>query len=147
MQKVNLEKAIEIKNASNEVVLEDLNNFIPKYYELNENKKLVTKETKAYNDKIKEIMDKFEVGEQVVGNLIAKLQKVETIDYNEDILLEILKKNLDKVILKTVVKKKEYVDIDALEKLLYSKKVDPLILEPSQDIKITPKLTVTKAKK
>ena len=39
---------------------------------------------------------------------------------NEDLAIEIIKKNLDGALLASVIKQKEYIDEDALEKLVYN---------------------------
>ena len=39
---------------------------------------------------------------------------------NEDLAIEIIKENLDGVLLASVIKQKEYIDEDALEKLVYN---------------------------
>ena len=39
---------------------------------------------------------------------------------NEDLAIEIIKENLDGALLASVIKKKEYIDEDALEKLVYN---------------------------
>lgn len=64
---------------------------------------------------------------------------------NDDLAIEILKANLKPEELKTIIKTKEYIDEDALEKLSYSG-FDMSILERAFIEKVTSTLTIKKNK-
>lgn len=67
---------------------------------------------------------------------------------NEERAIEILKESLTKAQLKEVVKTKEYIDDDALEKLVYSGKFDMTKLECCREVSApTYTLRVSKKKK
>lgn len=51
---------------------------------------------------------------------------------NEDLAIEIIKENLGGALLKSVIKQKEYIDEDALEKLVYNGDFDITKLEKAK---------------
>lgn len=51
---------------------------------------------------------------------------------NEDLAIEIIKENLGGALLKSVIKQKEYIDEDALEKLVYNGDFDIAKLEKAK---------------
>lgn len=101
---------------------------IYKLYKDNESKfkKLGSK----LNDEIKSTMSSMGVDEFSSGSYIAtvKYSRKETLD--EEKAIEVLKKTLSKEQIETVIKTKEYIDDDCLEKLVYNGEFDISLLEP-----------------
>ena len=65
---------------------------------------------------------------------------------NEELAIEIIKENLGGALLRSVIKKKEYIDEDALEKLVYNGDFDITKLEKAKIDTTTQTLRVTKKK-
>ena len=65
---------------------------------------------------------------------------------NEDLAIEIIKENLGGALLKSVIKQREYIDEDALEKLVYNGDFDITKLEKAKIDTTTQTLRVTKKK-
>ena len=65
---------------------------------------------------------------------------------NEDLAIEIIKENLGGALLKSVIKQKEYIDEDALEKLVYNGDFDITKLEKAKIDTTTQTLRITKKK-
>jgi hypothetical protein len=66
---------------------------------------------------------------------------------DEDKVIEILKQNLNEYTQSLVIKTKEYVDYEVLEKLIYNGEINASKLEPAQTTKTTVTLKVTKLKR
>ena len=66
---------------------------------------------------------------------------------NEDLAIEIIKENLGGALLKSVIKQKEYIDEDALEKLVYNGDFDITKLEKAKIDTTIQTLRITKKKK
>ena len=82
------------------------------------------------NDEIKETMSSMGVDEFSSDSYVAtvKYSRKETLD--EEKAIEVLRKNLLEEQLKTVIRTKEYIDDDSLEKLVYNGDFDISLLEP-----------------
>ena len=65
---------------------------------------------------------------------------------NEDLAIEIIKENLGGALLKSVIKQKEYIDEDALEKLVYNGDFDITKLEKAKIDTTIQTLRITKKK-
>ena len=65
---------------------------------------------------------------------------------NEELAIEIIKENLGGPLLRSVIKKKEYIDEDALEKLVFNGDFDIAKLEKAKIDTTTQTLRVTKKK-
>lgn len=65
---------------------------------------------------------------------------------NEELAIEIIKENLGGALLKSVIKQKEYIDEDALEKLVYNGDFDITKLEKAKIDTTTHTLRITKKK-
>lgn len=65
---------------------------------------------------------------------------------NEELAIEIIKENLGGALLRSVIKKKEYIDEDALEKLVYNGDFDIAKLEKAKIDTTTQTLRITKKK-
>jgi hypothetical protein len=100
----------------NPAVQEELNQRVPVFYA--EDK--ATKEHKNLADvqkeKIKELMLSAKLDDFEVGGIAVKCITAEKETINEDMLIPILKEKK----IKKVVKKKEYVDMEALENAIYN---------------------------
>lgn len=82
------------------------------------------------NDEIKEAMSSMGVDEFSSDSYVAtvKYSRKETLD--EEKAIDVLRKTLSKEQLKTVIRTKEYIDDDSLEKLVYNGDFDISLLEP-----------------
>lgn len=65
---------------------------------------------------------------------------------NEELAIEIIKENLGGALLRSVIKKKEYIDEDALEKLVYNGDFDITKLEKAKIDTTTQTLRISKKK-
>ena len=65
---------------------------------------------------------------------------------NEELAIEIIKENLGGALLRSVIKKKEYIDEDALEKLVYNGDFDITKLKKAKIDTTTQTLRITKKK-
>lgn len=110
--------------------------------ELDSYKKICDRE----NAEIKARMTELDMNEVLAGDYVAKLtiQKRESMD--EDMLLEILRNN-DYT---NVIRTKEYVDMDLLEREIYNGNVDKdtlVAMQKCKSVKEVPTLKIVKAKK
>lgn len=82
------------------------------------------------NDEIKSTMNSMGVDEFSSDSYVAtvKYYRKETLD--EEKAIDVLRKTLSEEQLKTVIKTKEYIDDDYLEKLVYNGDFDISLLEP-----------------
>lgn len=82
------------------------------------------------NDEIKETMKSMGVDEFSSDSYVAtvKYSRKETLD--EEKAIDVLRKTLSEEQLKTVIRTKEYIDDDSLEKLVYNGDFDISLLEP-----------------
>lgn len=119
-----------------------LERLIPKYMENNLKMKDYKKLVDEDNGKIKHLMKGNAIEVFEVGNLKASCTTSERMSFNEDALIEKLKE------LKTrgIVKKKEYVDMDALENAIYHGKLSAAELASCQETKEVVTLKVSKKK-
>ena len=104
---------------------EKLDRLIPQYAanksELDSYKKICDRE----NIQIKRLMQEEGVTERTAGGFVAKCTVSQRETMNESMLLDIL----HQFGIEVVIKKKEYVDFDMLEKLIYEGSISPEILE------------------
>ena len=63
---------------------------------------------------------------------------------NDDLAIAIIKENLGGALLNSVIKQKEYIDEDALEKLVYNGDFDISKLEKAKITKVTTTLRIKK---
>lgn len=104
-------------------------------------KKYIDKESKL----IKEYFSKNNLESFESNKYTATVSNTTKTSLNDDLAIEILKANLKPEELKTVIKTKEYIDEDALEKLSYSG-FDMSILERAFIEKVTSTLRINKNK-
>ena len=122
---------------------ERLIELLPIYHmqksEMDSIKKVVDKE----NAEIKTLMRESNLSEFVAGDIKASCSISERQDFIEEALIEKLKD----MKVRGIIKKKEYVDMDALENAIYNGKVDAAALASCQTIKEVVTLRVSKVKK
>ena len=105
-----------------------------------------TKVNKPLGDEIKSFMYDNDMNKFSSDNFTATITKKENEELNEELAIEIIKKNLSTELRKTVIKKKEYIDDDALEKLVYNGQFDIQLLQKAKIIK-PPTITLRISKK
>ena len=122
---------------------EKLSDLLPVYEanksEMDSYKKLVDRD----NKEIKSIMLGAEMGEFVVDDIKASC----SVSVREDFVEEALIAKLKEMKIRGVIKKKEYVDMDALENAIYNGKVDAASLADCQTKKEVVTLRVSKLKR
>ncbi len=122
---------------------ERLTELLPIYHaqksEMDSIKKVIDKE----NIEIKTLMRESNLSEFVAGDIKATCSVSERQDFIEEALIEKLKD----MKVRGIIKKKEYVDMDALENAIYNGKVDAAALASCQTIKEVVTLRVSKVKK
>ena len=94
------------------------------------------------NKEIKEIMQENKLPEFIVDDIKATCSVSERTDFIEEALIEKLKE----MKVKGIIKKKEYVDMDALENAIYNGKVNAGELASCQTTKEVVTLRVSKVK-
>lgn len=101
-------------------IIKDLKKLIKSYKTHNDKATLLTKQTGEEKSKIKKIMLSEKIEEIEVGKIFASCKVSERSSFDEELLISTLKK----LKVKGVIKKREYVDNDALEDLIYNGKLD-----------------------
>lgn len=127
----------------------ELEELIPLYGENNTQKLKFQKLAKDQNDKIKELMCKNKIDSYTSNGWTAIVtdKRTETID--EEALLTYLKKKLTKEQLKGIIKRREYVDSDALESAIYNHNIPEDIvigMDSCKLVKVSPTLNIKKGK-
>ena len=124
-----------------DVTVPSLDELIPAYYEnkqeYNSYEKLIDRD----NQIIKELMEKDDINKYVVGNLTATLSIRQNESMDEVKLLQLLKEhNLTDGIIKTT----EYIDMDELERAMYSGKIPEEVVVEMDKCKIVKETKVLK---
>lgn len=127
---------------------EELASIVSSYHDAKEVEKKVKKDVSEFGGKIKEELQNRNITEFVAGDIRATITVTENSEVNELQAIEILRKALTPDQFAKVVKTREYIDDDEMEKLVYAHEVDAEILAPA----VTPKeptvtLRLGKAKK
>lgn len=126
-------------------ILDEENEFkeiIKSYYELNEQKKKFDSSVKKLNAEIKDYMTAHGIEIFDFENYSVKKATSERVKFNEDLLVQIIK-DMGR---EDLIKIKEYVDLDELEREIYRESIDASKLAPSQIITEVTTLTVKKKK-
>lgn len=119
---------------------EELESAVLAYKDAKESEKSVKKAVSDYGTQIKEGLQNRNETEFIVGDIRAYITVTENSEVNELQAIEILRKELTPDQFAKVVKTREYIDDDEMEKLVYAHEVDAEILAPA----VTPKApTVT----
>ena len=124
----------------------DLSTAIDKYKESKDNENALKKANNELNETIKTYMQEHDMTSANSENWTATLSCTKKESLNEDLAIEIIKENLGGALLSSVIKQKEYIDEDALEKLVYNGDFDINKLAKAKIVKETYTLRVNKKK-
>lgn len=140
---------LNLSNVTENVTAEEsnaLDTLIPSYANNKAEMDSYKKVCETQNSQIKEQMEKLKKSEYTAGGYVAKRIVVEKESMNEERLLDILAKHG----IPEVIKTKEYVDMDALEKYLYNNELSDELaadLNSCRIINTTVQLRISKEKK
>ena len=124
----------------------DLSAYIDKYKESKDTENALKKANNKLNEDIKTYMQEHDMTSANSDNWTATLSCTKKESLNEDLAIEIIKENLGGALLSSVIKQKEYIDEDALEKLVYNGDFDINKLAKAKMVKETYTLRVGKKK-
>ena len=124
----------------------DLSKAIDKYKESKDKENALKKANNELNENIKTYMQEHSMTSANSENYTATLSCTEKESLNEDLAIEIIKENLGGALLNSVIKQKEYIDEDALEKLVYNGDFDINKLAKAKIVKSVYTLRVNKKK-
>ena len=116
-------------------------------YKASKDKENALKKSNAYvSDKIKSYFIDKGIDKHSTDLYTATVTTTNKESLNDELAIEIIKENLDGALLKSVIKQKEYIDEDALEKLVYNGDFDITKLEKAKIVKPVTTLRVVKKK-
>ena len=124
----------------------DLSKAIDSYKESKDKENALKKANNELNENIKTYMQEHDMTSANSDNWTATLSCTKKESLNEDLAIEIIKENLGGALLSSVIKQKEYIDEDALEKLVYNGDFDINKLAKAKMVKETYTLRVNKKK-
>ena len=124
----------------------DLSTSIDKYKESKDKENALKKANNELNETIKTYMQEHDMTSSNSEKYTATLSCTEKESLNEDLAIEIIKENLGGALLSSVIKQKEYIDDDALEKLVYNGDFDINKLAKAKIVKSVYTLRVNKKK-
>lgn len=125
----------------------DIKSIIDEYKAFKDIENKAKKDSKPLADQIKEYALKNGLDKIKSDNWQANVSVTPKQDFNELQAIEIIKKNLGGDLLASVIKTKEYIDEDALEKAIYNGDIDAKLLAPCTiEKEPTVKLTIGKIK-
>lgn len=122
----------------------DLSKTIDEYKESKDKENSLKKINNELSENIKSYMHEHNMTTADTDNYTATLSRKDSESLNEDLAIEIIKENLGGALLSSVIKTKEYIDEDALEKLVYNGDFDINKLAKAKIVKPTFTLRVTK---
>ena len=122
----------------------DLSKAIDEYKESKDKENALKKANTAMNESIKNYMSENGMDEASSDMYTAVLSNTTKESLNEELAIEIIKENLGGALLNSVIKQKEYIDEDALEKLVYNGDFDISKLEKAKITKVTTTLRIKK---
>lgn len=102
----------------------DLSKAIDEYKESKDKENALKKANDSMSKDIKQYMLDKDMTKASGEKYTATLSKTVKQKLNEDLAIEIIKENLGGALLASVIKQKEYIDEDALEKLVYNGNFD-----------------------
>ena len=120
----------------------ELKNLIDSYGESKNEENTIVKRNKERNAQIKQLFLNNDISSFETDLFIATVSQTEKQSLNNELALSILKESLDENELTSVVKTKEYIDEDALEKLVFNGQFDISKLEKAVDKKIVSTLRI-----
>jgi hypothetical protein len=124
----------------------DLSKIIDEYKESKDKENALKKVNNALSENIKGYMYEHDMSSADSEKYTATLTKTNKESLNEDLAIEIIKENLSGALLSSVIKQKEYIDEDALEKLVYNGDFDINKLAKAKITKTSYTLRVTRRK-
>lgn len=124
----------------------NLSKAIDDYKEGKDKENSLKKENEEKNKEIKDYMISHNLTKSSSDKYTAALSTTEKESLNDELAIEIIKEHLGGALLNSVIKTKEYIDEDALEKLVYNGDFDPTVLSKAKIIKPVVTLRVTKKK-
>ena len=124
----------------------DLSKIIDEYKESKDKENALKKVNNALSENIKSYMYGHDMSSADSEKYPATLTKTDKESLNEDLAIELIKENLSGALLSSVIKQKEYIDEDALEKLVYNGDFDISKLEKAKITKTSYTLRVTRRK-
>ena len=122
----------------------NLSKAIDDYKESKDKENALKKANTSMNENIKKYMSENGMDEASSDMYTAVLSNTTKESLNEDLAIEIIKENLGGALLNSVIKQKEYIDEDALEKLVYNGDFDISKLEKAKITKVTTTLRIKK---
>lgn len=122
----------------------DLSKIIDEYKESKDKENALKKVNNALSENIKGYMYEHDMSSADSEKYTATLTKTNKESLNEDLAIEIIKENLSGALLSSVIKQKEYIDEDALEKLVYNGDFDINKLAKAKITKTSYTLRVTR---
>ena len=124
----------------------DLSKAIDSYKESKDKENALKKANNELNENIKAYMHEHDMTSANSEKYTATLSCTKKESLNEELAIEIIKENLGGALLSSVIKQKEYIDEDALEKLVYNGDFDINKLAKAKMVKETYTLKVGKKK-
>lgn len=124
----------------------ELKNLVDSYGESKKEENAIVKRNNERNSQIKQLFLDNDISSFETDSFIATVSETEKQSLNNELALCILKEELGENELTSVVKTKEYIDEDALEKLVFNGQFDISKLEKAVDKKIVSTLRI-KARK
>ena len=124
----------------------NLSKAIDDYKECKDKENSLKKENEEKNKEIKDYMISHNLTKSSSDKYTATLSTTNKESLNDELAIEIIKEHLGGALLNSVIKTKEYIDEDALEKLVYNGDFDPTVLSKAKIIKPVVTLRVTKKK-
>ena len=122
----------------------NLSKVIDEYKKSKDKENALKKANNELNENIKAYMGEHGMTSANSEKYTATLSCTEKESLNEDLAIEIIKENLGGALLTSVIKQKEYIDEDALEKLVYNGDFDISKLEKAKITKVTTTLRIKK---
>ena len=131
-----------------EMINADLSEMVSSYADVKAREKEVKKDVDELNKNIKAAMIEGNISEAHGGGYVATLTEQKREDFDEDKLITLFKKNLDiNPELKKCIKTKEYIDMEALENLIYNAEIDNNIVTEMGKCKVEKVTQVLRIKK
>lgn len=125
----------------------DIKSIIDEYKAFKDIENKAKKDSKPLGEQIKDYATKNGLDKIKSDNWQANISVTPKQDFNELQAIEIIKKHIGKPLLDTVIKTREYIDEDALEKAIYNGDIDAKLLAPCTiEKEPTVKLTIGKIK-
>jgi hypothetical protein len=124
----------------------DINKIIDSYKESKDKENALKKVNTEMGNNIKSYFQTAGLNRVDTDKYTATVTTSTSESLNEELAIEIIKENLGGAMLNTVIKSKEYIDEDALEKLVYNGDFDITKLAKAKITKTTSTLRVGKKK-